>query len=59
MNLIDYNSNVYNKEDLPEKTHADLLEALIGAIYIDGGKNGLNNVFHFLYKNFKYDILNA
>ena len=59
MNLIDYNANIYNKDNLEEKTHADLLEALIGAIYIDGGRNGLNNVFHFLYKNFKYDILNA
>lgn len=41
-----------------KKRAADLFEALVGAIFIDGGKDGINNVYKFLDENFRDDILN-
>jgi len=38
------------------KKHADVLEALIGAIYIDGGINGLNNAYDFIGRIYEHEI---
>lgn len=39
------------------KRMADIFEALLGAIFIDGGKDGFKNAYEFFEKNFKRDIL--
>ena len=40
------------KMPLKDKRHADLFEALIGAIYLNDSQNGLDNVYKFLEENF-------
>lgn len=39
------------------KRLADIFEALLGAIFIDGGDDGFKNACEFFEKNFKKDIL--
>lgn len=39
-----------------EKRTADMFEALMGAIFIDGKEEGINNVYKFLDENFRNEI---
>ena len=41
-----------------EKRTADMFEALMGAIFLDGKEEGINNVYKFLDKHFRNDICN-
>ncbi|MBQ4646777.1 MAG: hypothetical protein IJB79_05460 [Candidatus Gastranaerophilales bacterium] len=50
---------VVSGNPLKEKHCADIFEALVGAIFLDGGIYGLDNVCQFLDNNFKEEILNA
>ena len=57
MQLDDYTMN--RNEKRSDKRNADMFEALIGAIFLDGGKDGINNAYKFLNENFKELILTA
>ena len=48
---------VITTSTLNEKRYADMLEALIGAIYINGGIDGIDDVCKFLGDNFGDEIL--
>ena len=55
MRLIEaYRANI--DSSVGTKKHADVLEALIGAIYIDGGTNGLNNAYDYIGKIYEKEI---
>ena len=45
------------KTNLLQKEYGNILEAIIGAIYIDGGKNGLDNAYSFIDENFRERII--
>ena len=55
MKLGDYTIHVGNSP-AGNKRHADMFEALIDAIYLDNGIDGLDKAYEFLYNNFK-DVL--
>ncbi len=40
------------------KRYADMFEALVAAIYLDGGENGLDKAYQFINDNFRDEILN-
>lgn len=56
MNLANYTIN--RDKTRGEKRTADMFEALIGAIFLDGKEDGIDNVYKFLDDNFRDDILN-
>jgi len=56
MNLSSYTIN--RNHTRGGKRTADLFEALIGAIFLDGGEDGVDNVYKFLDSNFRDEILN-
>lgn len=40
------------------KRYADMFEALVATIYLDGGKDGLDRAYKFINDNFRDEILN-
>ena len=56
MKLMDYTIN--RNQARGEKRSADLFEALIGAIFMDGGADGVDKVYKFLDDNFRDEIIN-
>lgn len=54
MNLSKYTIN--RNHTRGEKRIADMFEALIGAIFINGKENGINDVYKFLDENFRDEI---
>ena len=56
MNLASYTIN--RDKARGEKRTADMFEALMGAIFLDGKEEGINNVYKFLDKHFRDDICN-
>ena len=56
---LDLNEFIITSNSLCEKSEADVFEALLGAIYLDGGIYGLDNAYKFLDDNFREEILKA
>lgn len=46
----------YQLDNMDKKTKADVLEALVGAIYLDGGLQGLDNAYKFVEENLGEDL---
>ncbi|MBQ4646778.1 MAG: hypothetical protein IJB79_05465 [Candidatus Gastranaerophilales bacterium] len=57
MNLANYTIN--RDKARGEKRTADMFEALMGAIFLDGKEEGINNVYKFLNEHFKDEICNV
>lgn len=49
----------YQLGNLGKKTKADILEALVGAIYLDGGLQGLDNAYKFVEENLGEDLFDV
>lgn len=56
MGLMNYTIN--RNCAIGEKRPADLFEALVGAIFMDGGADGIDKVYKFLDDNFRDEIVN-
>ncbi|MBE7708670.1 MAG: hypothetical protein E7Z88_08205 [Cyanobacteria bacterium SIG27] len=53
-----FDKYILGVKEIDIKRYADMFEALIAAIYLDGGKDGLDNAYRFINDNFRDEILN-
>lgn len=54
---LDKYSQGFEGHKTDDKRYADIFEAILGAIYLDGGKYGLEKAYGFIKENFEDEIL--